>query len=329
MKTFEDFQKLITKEVMKNFLYKSSNNILISERENPWPPLVLDEWIKTYKTLHLWMQIVGKIKLSFSPKLNHWWHITFTPTAEGLTTGLIPYHNSYFQIDFDFIDHKLYMKTNDGKFDSLDLYSRSVADFYIETKEKLRHLGIEINIWTTPVEMEERIPFERDFTHKTYDKKYVETFHEILLCADHVMKVFRSEFTGKSSPVHFFWGAMDLAVTFFSGKHAPVHPGVPNVSKEVMVEAYSKELSSYGFWPGLGLGEAAFYAYAYPQPDKFNTAKMPEGAYYNETLGEFILPYEKVRASESPKEMILSFFKAVFIVSARLNRWDEGLICYK
>jgi hypothetical protein len=299
----------------------------VKPNEELWPQLPLEAWQDTCSTLHLWSQIIGKIRLAFAPLVNHWWQVPFYITSRGWTTSPIPYKENIFQIDFDFIDHQIQITTDRGDFRSLELKPRSVSDFYRETIEILHSLGIEVHLWTTPVELQERIPFEQDSTHSSYDPEYAQRHWRVLVQVDRVLKEFRSHFLGKVSPVHFFWGAFDLAVTRFSGRQAPDHPGVPNVARSVMLEAYSHEVSSCGFWPGPGLGEAAFYAYAYPEPTGFKEIPVqPQEAYYNKDWGEFILPYEAVRTAASPDYMLLAFLRSTYEGAANLGKWDRALL---
>lgn len=297
------------------------------QKESAWPELPWDWWQETCTTLHRWMQIVGKIRLKLAPMVNHWWHVPLYVTPRGLTTSAIPFGSRIFQIDFDFLSHRMRILLDDGQERSLPLAPRSVADFYRETMEALKSLSVEVGIWTTPVEVEERTPFETDVRHAQYDSAAVERFWRALVQVDRVMKLFHSRFIGKVSPVHFFWGAFDHAVTRFSGRRAPEHPGVPNVARFVMVEAYSHEVSSCGFWPGAGLGQPAFYAYAYPEPPGFRDYRIdPPGAYYHDGLREFILPYEEVRTSASPDEMLLSFFQTTYEAASELGNWDRSAL---
>jgi len=296
-----------------------------SDRINTvWPELPLQAWQDTCSTLHMWTQIVGKIKLRLAPMINHWWQVALYVTARGLTTSPLPSRKMYFQIDFDFIDHEMRIITDSGRSRSIELKPRSVADFYNATMEALGSLGIEASIWTTPVEVPERTPFNLDTAHSSYDPEYAQRHWRVLVQVDRVLKKFRSQFIGKVSPVHFFWGAFDMAVTRFSGRRAPEHQGVPNVGRSVMVEAYSHEVSSCGFWPGAGLGEPAFYAYAYPEPGGFKEyAVKPREAYYNTDWGEFILPYEAVRTAESPDETLLAFLQSTYEAAAVSGKWDR------
>ncbi|MDR3555374.1 MAG: DUF5996 family protein [Syntrophobacteraceae bacterium] len=291
----------------------------------PWPPLPIEEWQDTCTTLHLWMQVVGKIRLKLSPMTNHWWQVPFYVTSRGLTTSPIPYQMRTFEMNFDFVDHRMHLETNDGQKRSIDLKPRPVADFYTETLGALRSLGIGLVIWTKPVEVEERIPFEQDHTHASYDPEYANRWWRALVQVDRVFKDFRSRFIGKASPVHLFWGAFDIAVTRFSGRKAPEHPGVPNVGHSVMVEAYSHEVSSCGFWPGAGLGMPAFYSYAYPEPEAFRTCRVKPGeAYYDEQLREFLLPYDVVRTAKNPDEVLLAFLQSTYEAAAKLALWDRN-----
>lgn len=297
----------------------------LNRKEQLWPHLPLEAWQDTCSTLHMWTQIIGKIRLHLAPMINHWWQVAFYITARGFTTSPMPFNSMYCQIDFDFIDHEMHIITDNGNSRSIELKPRTVADFYITTIEALSSLGIKAAIWTTPVEVPERIPFEQDNTHSSYNPEYAHRHWRVLVQADRIMKEFRSRFIGKVSPVHFFWGAFDLAVTRFSGRRAPEHPGVPNVARSVMVEAYSHEVSSCGFWPGTGLGEPAFYAYAYPEPEGFKEYPVkPDEAYYFNDWGEFVLPYEAVRAAGSADEKLLAFLQSTYEAAATLGNWDRG-----
>ncbi len=294
-------------------------------KEEVWPELPLEAWQDTYATLHMWTQIVGKIRLALAPMTNHWWQVPLYVTSCGLSTSPMPYGARICQIDLDFLRHEMRLTTDTGEERALALAPRPVADFYAETMHALRALGVEVAIWTTPVEVPERIPFERDHRHGAYDPEYARRFWKILVQTDRVLKEFRSRFIGKVSPVHFFWGAFDMAVTRFSGRRAPEHPGAPNVARFVVVEAYSHEVSSCGFWPGAGLGSPAFYAYAYPEPPGFRDYPVrPEEAHYDHVLGEFVLPYEAVRAARSPDELLLAFLESTYEAAAVLARWDRA-----
>jgi hypothetical protein len=293
-----------------------------------WPHLPLDAWETTRATLHIWTQIVGKIRLALAPTINHWWHVPLYVTCRGLTTSPIPYGARTFQIDFDFIDHRLSIATCDGGREAFALEPRSVADFYAEIMGRLRSLGLETRIWTTPVEIADPIPFERDHEHVAYDPAFANRFWRALVQADRVLTAFRGRFCGKVSPVHFFWGSFDLAVTRFSGRPAPPHPGAPNVADIVTREAYSHEVSSCGFWPGgPGMPEPAFYAYAYPAPDGFARAKVePETAFFSEGFGEFLLPYRSLREAADPDEVLLRFLQSTYEAAADLGGWDRAAL---
>jgi hypothetical protein len=292
---------------------------------NLWPELPLAQWKNTYETLHMWTQIVGKIRLTLTPLQNHWWNCTLYLTPRGLTTSAIPYKDRHFRIDFDFIAHLLVIETAEGSTKTIALRPRSVADFYQETMSALASLGMPVTIWTTPVEVQDRTPFEKDQKHVAYDPEYAHRLWRILMQAGRVLSEFRSRFTGKVSPVHFFWGAFDLAVTRFSGRTAPEHPGVPNCARYVMVEAYSHEVSSCGFWPGgAPVNEPVFYAYAYPEPQGFKDYPIqPPEAFYHKEMSEFVLPYDVVRTTKSPDEVLLSFLQSTYEAAATCANWDR------
>ncbi len=301
----------------------------MTDSADAWPSLPLAEWQDTYATLHLWTQVVGKIRLALAPLANHWWQVPLYVTARGLTTSPIPYGTRIFQIDFDFIDHRLLIACGDGKTASLVLAPRSVAAFYREVMAQLAALGIVVRIWTMPVEIPDAIPFERDETHCSYDKDYANRLWRILVQCDRVFTRFRAGFVGKVSPVHFFWGSFDLAVTRFSGRRAPDHPGTaPHLANWVMREAYSHEVSSCGFWPGGGAVTApAFYSYAYPQPAGFaGAAVRPSGAYWSEELGEFLLPYDAVQEATTPEDRLLEFLDSTYAAAADLAAWDRAAL---
>ena len=293
---------------------------------NPWPALPLAEWKDTYSTLHMWTQIVGKIRLALTPLVNHWWNVPLYVAPRGLSTSAIPYNDRFFQITFDFISHLLLIETTDGFTKTIALRSRSVAEFYQEMMAALNSLGMPVTIWTTPVEVADRTPFEKDQKHSTYDPEYAQRVWRILAQTSRVLTEFRSRFIGKVSPVHFFWGAFDLAVTRFSGRTAPSHPGVPNCGLFVMVEAYSHEVSSCGFWPGGGLiNEPAFYAYAYPEPEGFKEYPIqPPEAFYHTGISEFLLPYDVVRSAKSPDEVLLSVLQSTYEAEAMCAKWDRA-----
>ena len=292
-----------------------------------WPSLSYAAWKDTYATLLLWTQIVGKIRLVQTPWVNHSWHVVYYVTARGLSTSPIRHDERVFQIDFDFIDHQLIILTGEGQRRTLRLEPRSVADFYQALMAQLAELDLRVAINTTPNELEEAIPFETDQKHRSYDPDAVRRFFAALLQADRLLKQFRAGFSGKCSPVHFFWGGFDLAVTRFSGRPAPEHPGgVPHLPDRVAREAYSHEVSSCGFWPGNEmLPEAAFYAYAYPEPEGFGDAGIALPGYYHRDLREFILPYDGVREAASPDGLVLDFLQRTYEAAATLGRWDEAV----
>ena len=294
-----------------------------------WPELSLDAWRETYATLHMWTQVVGKIRLVQSPWLNHSWNCTLHVTARGLTTGTMPYDSTTFQIEFDFIDHALCVKTSEGGSLRIALEPMSVADFYATLMSGLKSLGLQLKIHRMPNETANPVAFDEDTTHRVYDSKYANRFWQALVQSDRVFKVFRGRFIGKCSPVHYFWGAPDLAVTRFSGRLAPVHPGgVPNLPDRVTREAYSREVSSCGFWPGGdALPYPVFYSYAYPEPSGFSAAAVrPDEAFYSSGLGEFILPYDAVRSSSSPDDVLLEFLQTTYASAADLSNWDRGAL---
>jgi hypothetical protein len=292
---------------------------------NSWPALPLAQWKDTYGTLHMWTQIVGKIRLALAPLVNHWWNVTLYVTPRGLTTSAMPYNDRLIRIDFDFIDHMVLIQTTDGSTKSISLRPRPVAEFYQEMMASLVSLGMPVKIWTTPVEVPDRTPFENDHKHGAYDPEYAQRVWRIMAQASRVFTEFRSRFIGKVSPIHFFWGSFDLAVTRFSGRTAPSHPGVPNCGRFVAVEAYSHEVSSCGFWPGGGpVNEPAFYAYAYPEPQGFKDYPVkPQEAFYHTGMGEFLLPYDVVRNAKSPDEVLLSFMQTTYEAAATCAKWER------
>ena len=293
-----------------------------------WPDLPLAAWAGTCATLHLWTQVVGKIRLAHAPMVNHWWQVPLYVTCRGLTTSPIPYGARSFQIDFDFIDHKFEIRTSNGEIEAFALGPRSVADFYAEVMGRLRSLGLETKIWTMPVEIIGAIPFDHDREHASYDPQYVNRFWRILVQVDRLFTLFRSPFLGKVSPVHFFWGSFDLAVTRFSGRTAPLlESASPNVGRWVMQEAYSHECSSCGFWPGNGgFGRPAFFSYAYPEPAGFADAPMSPLTYYDPDLGQFILPYDTVRQASSPDDAVMDYLRHTYEAAAKLGRWDRAAL---
>lgn len=296
------------------------NTNVPSSSAGAWPSLPVKEWQETYTTLHMWTQIVGKIRLVQTPLINHWWNTTLYVTARGLTTSPIPHGYRIFQIDFDFIDHQLLIRSSDGATRSLALAPRSVADFYREVVDTLRSLGLEVHIHAKPDEVADPIPFAEDQTHASYDAEYANRFWRILVQADRVFKQFRPGFIGKCSPVHFFWGSFDLAVTRFSGRRAPERPGADAITRE----AYSHEVISHGFWPGGGAVEAPiFYSYTAPPPAGLDKEPIEPG-FYSTEMSEFILPYDDVRQSASPDESLLGFMQSTYEAGARLANWDRA-----
>lgn len=295
-----------------------------------WPELPLAAWQDTYATLHLWMQIVGKTRLALAPMENHWWQVPLYVTPRGLTTSAIPYGDRTFMVEFDFIDHALLMQASDGATRRLPLVARSVADFYAAYRAALRSLGIAIAFKRpAPVEIETAIPFAQDHAHASYDPDAANRCWRILVQTDRVLKRFRGRFLGKASPVHFFWGSFDLAATRFSGRLAPRHPGgAPNCPDYVMVEAYSHECSSCGFWPGGGaIAEPVFYAYAYPEPAGYaGRAVRPGSARYSTQAREFILPYADIRLAPDPDAALLQFFQSTYEAAADCGHWDRAAL---
>lgn len=297
--------------------------------EQPWPALPFIGWQDTCATLHMWTQVVGKVRLALEPMVNHWWQVPLYVTASGLTTSPIPYKSRSFQIDFDFCRQALVITTSDPQRREFALAPYSVAEFYEKTMGALGELGIDVHIWTMPVEVADAVPFERDHNHRSYDAAAAQRFWRVLVQTDRVMKEFRARFVGKVSPVHFFWGSFDLAVTRFSGRIAPPHPGgMPNLGDWVAREAYSHEVSSCGFWPGNGgFGKAAFYSYAYPAPPDFAAAPLrPQAAVFDTNMQEFILDYEDVRTSADPDAMLLDFFQSTYEAAANLANWDRAAL---
>lgn len=304
---------------------KIANN----RRDEFWPPLPFDEWKETAVTLHMWTQIVGKVRLTQTPWINHSWHVTLYVTSRGLTTSPIPHGFSTFEITFDFIDHQLHIDKSDGARRAIELRPRSVADFYRAVMNTLVELDLPVSIHTMPNEVENPTPFERDEKHRSYDREYANRFWRVLMQSDRVFKEFRARFCGKCSPVHFFWGSFDLAVTRFSGRPAPPHPGgVPHLPDEITREAYSQEVSSLGFWPGNAVAPMpVFYSYAYPEPQGFATAKIePHAASYLPKPREFILPYDAVRTAEAPGEMLLKFGQSAYDAASKLGKWERAAL---
>jgi hypothetical protein len=294
-----------------------------------WPDLPFAAWSGTCNTLLLWLQIVGKVRIACTPLINHWWNATFKVTSRGPFAPAMPYHGRTFDVLFDFTDHRLLIATSDGRTETLALAPMTVADFYAAVIQALRRLGIDVHIWTMPSEIENAIPFQKDRTHAQYDPGYVQKFWQAVLQAHRVMTEFRARFIGKASPVHFFWGSFDLVVTRFSGRRAPPPTSTtPNVAAWVMNEAYSHEVSSCGFWPGNGgYGRAAFYVYAYPEPAGYGDTKLKTTeAAYDQKLGQFILPYDAVRAARDPDALLLGFLQETYEAEAKLANWDRAAL---
>ncbi len=296
---------------------------------NPWPALPFAAWQDTCETLHMWTQIIGKIRLSQMEWVNHSWHVTLAVTARGLTTMPMPYGARMFQIDFDFVNHRLDILTGDGASRAIPLRPMSVAQFYREVFDALGELGIDISINTTPNELPDPIPFDEDEIHAAYDPEYANRFWRVLSQTERVFQRFRSRFGGKVSPVQFFWGSFDLAITRFSNERAPDHPGgIPNLPDWVSREAYSHEVSSAGFWPGSAAApDAFFYSYAYPEPEGYSEAAVePDAAHYSDTFREFILPYEAMRAAAGPDRALLDFLQSTYDAAADLGGWDRSAL---
>lgn len=290
-----------------------------------WPVLPWREWEPTISTLHMWLQIIGKIRLALAPPLNHWWHVPLYVTARGLTTSAIPYESRAFQIDLDFVEHRLLVIDGTTTQFSMALEPQSVAQFYRDFMNGLRGRGIEVSIWPHPVEVTQAIPFDEDERHASYDPEHAERLWRALLQAERVLQVFKTGFSGKASPVHLFWGGFDLATTRFSGRTAPRHRGgIPNCADWVMEEAESHENYCVGLWPLSGAAGPAFYAYAYPEPPGFRAAQVgPAEAHYDEGQGEFLLPYDAVRMSPDPDAALLEFLQSAYVASADLGGWDR------
>ena len=301
-----------------------------------WPALALEEWQDTYATLHMWTQIVGKIRLKLTPLVNHWWNVPLYVSARGLTTTAMPYGDRTFEMEFDFIDHQLLVKCDDGASTSVPLGPRAVADFYRGVFKALDGLGIRVKIWPVPVEVQDPIPFDEDYEHAAYDPEYAHRFWRVLVRADKVFEEFRARFVGKCSPVHFFWGSFDLAVTRFSGRRAPERAGADPVTRE----AYSHEVISHGFWPGQraagpveradsdGTTRApAFYSYTAPEPEGLSEAPVrPERAFYSRAMKEFILLYDDVREAASPESALTEFLQSTYEAGADLAKWDRAAL---
>jgi Family of unknown function (DUF5996) len=294
----------------------------MTDQDHRWPALPLAAWAPTRDTLHMWTQVVGKVRLALSPYLNHWWQVPLYVSARGLTTSPIPHDGNVFEILFDFIAHELRIEKSDGTARTLPLAPQSVADFYAAVMAALHSMQIAVRIWPVPVEIPDPVPFEQDRTHAAYDPDYANRFWRVLVSADAVLKEFRGSFIGKASPVHFFWGSFDLAVTRFSGRRAPEIPGADAITRE----GYSHEVASVGWWPGdATIKEPAFYAYAAPEPAGFAQAPVrPSAAAYNGDLAQFLLPYEAVRRAASPRTALLEFCESTYAAAATLGRWDRA-----
>ncbi|HEY4195542.1 MAG TPA: DUF5996 family protein [Mucilaginibacter sp.] len=298
----------------------------MTDKRNQWPDLAFENWKDTLATVHLWTQIVGKIRLKQMPWLNHSWHVTLYVSANGLSTGSVPYENGVFQIDFDFIHHALHITTSAGGVARVELYPRSVASFYRELFDKLESVAIDAYIYAAPNEIDPAIPFAEDETHHSYDAERMHDFYLALVNIHNVFTKFRARFTGKCSPVHFFWGAFDMAVTRFSGRPAPLHPGgAPNMPVAVMQEAYSHEVSSCGFWPGSEqFPHPVFYAYCYPTPPEFSQQSVkPNEAFFSGEMGEFMLLYEVAQRSDNPEDILMQFLQSTYEAAANAGHWDR------
>jgi len=299
----------------------------ISDAPECWPQLPLSAWKDTCDTLHMWTQIVGKTRMAFTPLVNHWWNVPLYVSSHGLTTSAIPYGDRVFEVEFNFLKHTLDLRCSDGASRQLQLAPRTVADFYAEYMSALNALGIEAHIWKMPVEVADPIPFDQDRKHSAYDPIYAQRFWRVLVSVNEAFQVFRSEFIGKSSPVHFFWGSFDLAVTRFSGRRAPERNDPDPVLRKIMREAYSHEVISAGWWPGTGEQDAAFYCYAAPIPEGLNEQRVrPEQAFYHEALGEFVLNYEDVRRAASPTRALSQFLESSYAAAATLAKWDRAAL---
>jgi len=294
--------------------------IFLIMSNHTWPELILEEWQDTLATLHMWTQIVGKIRMKLTPLVNHWWNVPLYVSARGLTTSPMAYQDRIFEIEFDFIDHTLRIQCSDGSLATLDLRPQTVADFYEEVMEALHGLGIDVKIWPMPVEIPNPIRFDQDQVHKSYDAEYVNRWWHALVSTDDVFKEFRSRFIGKVSPVHFWWGSFDHAVTRFSGRPAPPREGADRIT----VEAYSHEVISHGFWPGGNGVQAAFYAYAAPEPAGLSDAQIkPAAGFYSQDMKEFLMTYDAVRQSPSPENALMDFCQSTYEAGANLAKWDR------
>jgi hypothetical protein len=300
----------------------------VADTQDPWPELPWKEWEPTITTLHMWVQIVGKVRMALAPPLNHWWHIPLYVSSRGLTTSPIPYGHRQFQVDFDFLHHQLDVTDSDDRSFTMPLLPQSVARFYREFMNGLRGIGIDVRISTNPVEVAVSIPFESDEQHASYDPRQAQLFWRGLLQADRVMKAFQTGFVGKASPVQFFWGSFDLAVSRYSGRAAPLHPGgVPNCPPWVMEEAYSREENSMGWWPSSQAPGPVFYSYTYPEPEGFKSAPVrPAEAFFDGRFGEFALPYDAVRRASDPDAAVQEFFQTTYEAGANIGGWDRSML---
>jgi hypothetical protein len=294
---------------------------------DPWPPLPYADWAETAETLHLWTQVVGKVRLALATPVNHWWHVALYVDSRGLTTSAIPCGDRAFAIAFDFIDHRLVVSCSDGALEQFPLEPQSVARFHARLMAALDRIGVRAHVWTTPCEIADPIPFEQDEAHHSYDPRATAAFWRVLLSTSEVLATFRRDFLGKASPIHFFWGSFDLALTLFSGRTAPPHPGSPLMPARIAEEAYSHEVASFGFWPGGGGADASFYAYAYPEPEGFAAATVqPGAARYDKAFGEFLLPYEAVRTAVSPTAELLAFYRGAYAAAADHADWPRAAL---
>jgi hypothetical protein len=293
----------------------------------PWPPLPQRDWSTTCSTLQLWIQIIGKIRLALTPPINQCWNVTLYPTVRGFTTSPMPCGPRMLQIDFDFLDHTLLLATNLGERTTIPLQAMSVAEFYARVMEEMDRIGCPVHIWPKPVEVASPIPFEQDNVHCSYDPDYAQRFWRVVLQSARVFTEFRARFQGKVSPVHLFWGALDLACTRFSGRTAPEHKSMPGLPDRVTRDAYSHEVSSCGFWPGAPGVDAMFYSYAYPEPQGYASYPIePPAAAYNKEFGEFVLPYEAVRRSTDSDGTLLTFLQSTYEAAANLAHWDRAAL---
>ena len=302
---------------------------MVTSEHERWPSIPVAGWQETRDTLQLYTQVIGKVRLANEPQANHWWNVPLYVSSRGLTTSLMPHPTGpAFQADFDFLEHRLDVTTVTGERRSIDLVPRPVADFYEMTMSVLNELGVATDIWPVPVEIPGAIPFTEDRVHATYDGDAVQRFWLALVEMERVFKLFRERFVGKASPIHVFWGSLDLAYTRFSGRVAPPHPGgAPNCGPHVMWEAYSHEVSSCGYWPGPPGEEGVFYAYAYPEPPGYRDVSVtPQGARWDDALAEFILPYELVRSAPDPDELLLEFLQSTYEAAATTAEWDRAAL---